>query len=167
MFSRTIRSLRPLKTPSAPLIQAPIRFVLPIRTQTYATGTVETAETNPPTSSPSAESSSESSSSSALSSSSTETAATTINTTSTFTEPIPSSRQLPYFVDRNPFNNFGVYQQRRRGGNLKVTLLKKGVGNLMALKYDIADALKLSKDDVSVNNVTRHVMIRVSLTIPL
>ncbi|CAJ2509629.1 Uu.00g146550.m01.CDS01 [Anthostomella pinea] len=68
--------------------------------------------------------------------------------------------QLPYFVGRNNLNNLSVYQLKKRGGNMKVTLLKKGEGNLQALKQDVKDALQLPDGDVSVNSVTRHIVVR-------
>lgn len=144
-----LRSIRPFtKAPSASFIQTPTRFVLPIRVRSFVTATIET---DPPSSTSTEEESSP------LSSSSFE---TTTAASSTFTTPTPP-RQLPYFVERNPFNNFGVYQQKKRGGNLKVTLLKKGVGDLVALKNDLIDALQLRAEEVSINNVTKHIMLKV------
>lgn len=144
-----LRSIRPFtKAPSASFIQTPTRFVLPIRVRSFATATIET---DPPSSTSTEEESSP------LSSSSFE---TTTAASSTFTTPTPP-RQLPYFVERNPFNNFGVYQQKKRGGNLKVTLLKKGAGDLVALKNDLIDALQLRAEEVSINNVTKHIMLKV------
>ncbi|KAI1469169.1 mitochondrial large subunit ribosomal protein-domain-containing protein [Daldinia caldariorum] len=68
--------------------------------------------------------------------------------------------QLPYFVARNSLNNLGVYHKEKRGGNLRLTLVKGGEGNLMALKQDIKDALQLNDNEISVNNVTRQIVIR-------
>ncbi|KAI1080915.1 mitochondrial large subunit ribosomal protein-domain-containing protein [Whalleya microplaca] len=75
------------------------------------------------------------------------------------TEPQPK-RQLPYFVGRNNLDNYGVYLKKKRGGNLKLTVLKKGEGNLLALKHDIRDALQLTDNDISLNSVTGHIVIR-------
>ncbi|KAI0543441.1 mitochondrial large subunit ribosomal protein-domain-containing protein [Xylaria curta] len=69
-------------------------------------------------------------------------------------------RQLPYFVSRNNLNNLSVYHKKKRGGNLKITLLKNTEGDLQALKQDIKDALQLPDGDVSINSVTRHIVIR-------
>ncbi|KAI4601850.1 hypothetical protein KJ359_010715 [Pestalotiopsis sp. 9143b] len=57
-------------------------------------------------------------------------------------------------------NNIAVYERRDRGGNLKKTLLKKGEGNLQALRFDVAEALGLSEKDVKVNSITNHVEIK-------
>ncbi|KAI8627202.1 mitochondrial large subunit ribosomal protein-domain-containing protein [Xylariaceae sp. FL1651] len=80
------------------------------------------------------------------------------------TSPAPSETkapsQLPYFVGRSNLNNLSVYHKKKRGGNLKLTLVKNGEGDLKALKEDIKDALKLPDGDVSVNSVTKHIVIR-------
>ncbi|KAI0436121.1 mitochondrial large subunit ribosomal protein-domain-containing protein [Xylaria telfairii] len=68
--------------------------------------------------------------------------------------------QLPYFVGRNNLNNLSVYHEKKRGGNLKRTVLKKGEGDLQALKQDLRDVLQLQHGDISVNTVTRHIIIR-------
>lgn len=59
-------------------------------------------------------------------------------------------------------NNIAVYERRDRGGSLKKTLLKKGEGNLQALRFDIAEALGLTAKEVKVNTVTNHIEIKVS-----
>ncbi|KAI0122653.1 mitochondrial large subunit ribosomal protein-domain-containing protein [Daldinia grandis] len=68
--------------------------------------------------------------------------------------------KLPYFVARNNLNNLGVYHKAKRGGNLKVTLVKNGEGDLMALKKDIQEALRLKDSDISLNSVTGHIVIK-------
>ncbi|KAI1305130.1 mitochondrial large subunit ribosomal protein-domain-containing protein [Xylaria venustula] len=77
---------------------------------------------------------------------------------------IPSAktapRQLPYYVGRNNLNNLGVYQKRRRGGNYKLTLLKYAEGDLAALKQDIRFALRLQYDEIAINSVTNHIVIK-------
>ncbi|RYP92171.1 hypothetical protein DL770_001678 [Monosporascus sp. CRB-9-2] len=140
------RALRPTAAPTASVILTPIRFVLPVRTRTFSTST---AETNPPADTPAAPT---------LSSSS----------ASPFTQSAPSITspqqapkvQLPYFVSKNNLDNFSVYHRKKAGGNLKVTLLKRAEGNLQALKHDLKEALQLRDADVSVNSVTKHIMVR-------
>ena len=46
---------------------------------------------------------------------------------------------------------------------MKITLLKKGYGDLRALKHDLAESLQLNEDEVVVNSTTKHIMIKVSL----
>ncbi|KAI3339232.1 mitochondrial large subunit ribosomal protein-domain-containing protein [Ustulina deusta] len=71
-----------------------------------------------------------------------------------------ASRQLPYFVGRNSLNNLSVYHKKKRGGNLKLTLVKLGEGDLLALKRDLVATLQLSDDEVAINSVTRHIIIK-------
>ncbi|KAK6953223.1 hypothetical protein Daesc_005523 [Daldinia eschscholtzii] len=82
------------------------------------------------------------------------------STTQTEQEGPKKRTQLPYFVARNNLNNLGVYHKQKRGGNLKLTLVKNGEGDLYALKKDIRDALQLREGDISVNMVTRQIVIR-------
>ncbi|KAI1394607.1 hypothetical protein F4819DRAFT_481045, partial [Hypoxylon fuscum] len=137
------RILRPLVAYSAsvPLLSTRLILPLPIRTRTRClTTTAEPSNSSSPaTPPPSLEPASSS---------------------------IPAKPQtplpLPYFVGRNNFNNLSVYQRKKRGGNLKLTLVKRGEGDLMALKQDIREALQLDQNDVSINNVNKHIVIRVS-----
>ncbi|RYO97217.1 hypothetical protein DL764_007358 [Monosporascus ibericus] len=140
------RALRPTTAPTASIIRTPIRFVLPIRTRMFSTST---AETSPAADTPAAPTLSSSSASSF-----TQTAPSV-----TSPEQVPKV-QLPYFVSKNNLDNFGVYHRRKAGGNLKVTLLKRAEGNLQALKHDLKEALQLRDADVSVNSVTKHIMVR-------
>ncbi|KAH8204614.1 hypothetical protein TruAng_001243 [Truncatella angustata] len=75
-------------------------------------------------------------------------------------QPTSPAQKLPYYVGRNRMNNISVYERRDRGGSLKKTLVKKGEGNLQALKFDIAEALGLTEKDVKVNNTTNHIEIK-------
>lgn len=75
--------------------------------------------------------------------------------------PAPNPQLLPYFVGRNRMDRLGIYQRRNRGGNLKKTLLKNGEGNLQALREDVARALGLTEKEVRVNNVTKHIEVKV------
>ncbi|KAI0849360.1 mitochondrial large subunit ribosomal protein-domain-containing protein [Daldinia vernicosa] len=68
--------------------------------------------------------------------------------------------KLPYFVARNNLNNLGVYHRNKRGGNLKVTLVKNGEGDLMALKRDLQEALQLKDNEIAFNSITGHIVIR-------
>ncbi|KAI0096284.1 mitochondrial large subunit ribosomal protein-domain-containing protein [Nemania sp. FL0031] len=77
------------------------------------------------------------------------------------TPPEPNAqKQLPYFVHRNNLSNLSIYQKSKRGGNYKVTVVKNGEGDLIALKQDIKDALQLSNEEISINSVTKHIMIK-------
>ncbi|KAI0517773.1 mitochondrial large subunit ribosomal protein-domain-containing protein [Xylaria bambusicola] len=68
-------------------------------------------------------------------------------------------RVLPYFIGRNNFGAIPAYHREKRGGNLKLTILKRAEGDLMALKQDLKAALQLSDDEVSINSKTRHIVV--------
>ncbi|KAI0593995.1 mitochondrial large subunit ribosomal protein-domain-containing protein [Biscogniauxia sp. FL1348] len=138
MLSRTSRPLTRASAPLSTLSTLSSRIILPASARNITTS--EPA-TDAPLHAPSGQPSSEASEFVAPS------------------EP-PPQPTLPYYVGRNNLRNFGVYHKVKSGGNFKITLLKKGEGNLQALKRDIRDALGLPETDVSVNNVTRHIVIR-------
>ncbi|KAI0108777.1 mitochondrial large subunit ribosomal protein-domain-containing protein [Hypoxylon sp. NC0597] len=137
------RTLRPIVAhPASPSVSL-TRLVLPIRTRCLSTTTIQSSE-QPNFSEPIPPSSSESES---------------VTSSTTEAEPQKKAR-LPYFVGRNNLNNLGVYHKSKRGGNLKLTLLKNGDGDLQALKRDIKESLQLNDGDISVNSVTRQIVIR-------
>ncbi|PSR81945.1 ribosomal protein L49/IMG2, partial [Coniella lustricola] len=65
-----------------------------------------------------------------------------------------------YTVERTASKNVPVYDDKRAGGTRRLTLIKKVVGNAQDLKNDIISDLHFNKDDVSVNPVTGHVVIK-------
>ncbi|KAK7953917.1 hypothetical protein PG996_014803 [Apiospora saccharicola] len=75
------------------------------------------------------------------------------------TQQARSVADLPYFVGRTHLNSLAVYH-RQTQGTRHITLLKKGEGNLQALKQDIALALDLPNKDVKVGSVTGHIVIK-------
>ncbi|KAK1767377.1 mitochondrial large subunit ribosomal protein-domain-containing protein [Phialemonium atrogriseum] len=76
-------------------------------------------------------------------------------TTTTTTAPV----SRPYFVSRTPSKNLPVYQDAKRGGNLKMTYLKKVEGDAQALKQNLAEQLSLRPDQIRLNPVTGHIQI--------
>ncbi|KAI5859869.1 hypothetical protein GGS23DRAFT_264855 [Durotheca rogersii] len=78
---------------------------------------------------------------------------------STQTE-LPTAPKLPYIVLKNSLQNFGVYQRDRRGGNLRITLLKNARGNLRALTRDLAQGLGVDFGEVKVNGITGHIVVK-------
>ncbi|OTA82855.1 hypothetical protein M434DRAFT_400878 [Hypoxylon sp. CO27-5] len=135
------RVLRPIVAQPVPLSMSLTRLVLPIPPRCLSTTTIQSSE-QPDLSEPVPPSSAES-----------------VTTSITQAEPEKRAR-LPYFVGRNNLNNLGVYHKSKRGGNLKLTLLKNGDGDLQALKRDIKESLQLNDGDISVNSITRHIVIR-------
>jgi large subunit ribosomal protein L49 len=75
-----------------------------------------------------------------------------------------SAPNLPYFVSRTESNELPVYSDFKRGGNLKLTLVRKISGEVGVLRDALRETLKLSvgldKDRVVVNERTRQVVIK-------
>jgi len=55
-----------------------------------------------------------------------------------------------------------VYQDTKRGGNKKLTILKKIDGDVRRLKEDLKAELKIEDGRIRINHVTRHIEIDVS-----
>ena len=70
------------------------------------------------------------------------------------------SAPLPYFINRTSSNKLPVYADRKRGGNLLLTTIRKTEGNLTALREDLINALKLDPERIYINNLTKHVIIK-------
>lgn len=74
---------------------------------------------------------------------------------------------LPYHITRTPSGNLAVYHEAKRGGNKKLTVIKKVAGDSHALRRDLVSELGpelgLAERAVRVNAVTGHVGIDVSL----
>ena len=81
-------------------------------------------------------------------------------TTTEAAAPPPVKR--PYLVERTPSQKLPVYQLTKRGGNYKLTIVKKIEGDKQALKRDIAQELGLGLEDVRVKTVTGHIEMKVS-----
>ncbi|CAP61881.1 uncharacterized protein PODANS_5_2180 [Podospora anserina S mat+] len=76
---------------------------------------------------------------------------------------LPRQSQKTYFpfaLGRSRTNNYSVYQDAKRGGNFKLTIIKKIEGNRIAFKQELAKALNLSPNDIKVNSLTGHVEVR-------
>ncbi|KAK3070795.1 hypothetical protein LTR53_009829 [Teratosphaeriaceae sp. CCFEE 6253] len=77
--------------------------------------------------------------------------------------PLPTEKcapNLPYFVTRTPSNELPVYQLRKRGGNLKLTKVRKVDGDRAVLREELQGVLGLTEKDAVVNAVTGHVMLK-------
>ncbi|KAK9779571.1 putative Large ribosomal subunit protein mL49 [Seiridium cardinale] len=139
MFART---LRPLRSAIVPRIIPATRFDTPVSIRSLTTESTTTSTAPTPVSI------------------SQEIPAAPSSQSNTDVQSLQPAPKLPYYVGRNSLNNIAVYERRDRGGNLRKTLLKKGEGNLQALRYDIAEALGLTEKEVRVNNVTNHIEIK-------
>ncbi|KAI0886981.1 mitochondrial large subunit ribosomal protein-domain-containing protein [Annulohypoxylon maeteangense] len=131
------RIFRPIAAHPAPLSASLTRFALPIRTRCLST-------TNQPSDSESIEE-----------------PAIPLPSESTAPEPLLQEKApLPYFVGRNSLNSLSVYHKTKRGGNLRITLLKNGEGDLQILKKDLQEVLELPQGDITLNGTTNHIIIR-------
>lgn len=74
-----------------------------------------------------------------------------------------SWRPLSYHVHRTPSYQFPVYQLAKRGGNLQLTKVRKIDGNVNAFRTDLREALGLKDQHVEINQLTKHVIIKVYL----
>ncbi|KAK5173013.1 uncharacterized protein LTR77_003135 [Saxophila tyrrhenica] len=81
--------------------------------------------------------------------------------------PLPEKQSAPnlaYFVNRTRSNELPVYTDSKRGGNLKLTLVRKVDGEVETLRNDLRRMLGkrvgLEDERVVVNGVTRQVVIK-------
>lgn len=77
--------------------------------------------------------------------------------------PGPPDPRLPYFVSRTPFKKLAVYALNKRGGSLKLTMVKKVEGDKAAFKSALMKELQLEADQVRIKVPTGHIEVSVSL----
>lgn len=76
--------------------------------------------------------------------------------------PVPDiTEPLAYHIYRTPSKQLPVYHLAKRGGNLLQTRLRKIDGDIMKLKLELQQALGLRQEEISVNQLTRHIIIKV------
>ena len=90
--------------------------------------------------------------------------------TASTTPQATSSSHLPFIISRTPSNNLPIYETSKSGGTKQITCIRKVTGNLSELAATIRTALGLEqyivdvkgrrKETVSVNPVSRQVIIR-------
>ncbi|KAL2193234.1 mitochondrial large subunit ribosomal protein-domain-containing protein [Corynascus similis CBS 632.67] len=71
----------------------------------------------------------------------------------------PDPTPKPYYVRRTPSNQLAVYHLAKRGGNKKLTTIKKVEGDRARFRLALAQGLGLQEKGVVVNNLTGHVII--------
>jgi large subunit ribosomal protein L49 len=74
----------------------------------------------------------------------------------------PTTPRPPYLVTRTPSLNLPIYTDTKRGGNKKLTILKKIDGDARALKEALRSELRLEEGKIRINHVTGHIEIAVS-----
>ncbi|KAK5713927.1 54S ribosomal protein img2, mitochondrial [Elasticomyces elasticus] len=78
-------------------------------------------------------------------------------------EPLPTEQCAPnlaYFVTRTPSKELPVYQLTKRGGNLKITRVRKIDGRREVLRDELRTELGLQEKDAVVNAITGHVVLK-------
>ncbi|EKG10707.1 Ribosomal protein L49/IMG2 [Macrophomina phaseolina MS6] len=68
------------------------------------------------------------------------------------------STLLPYFVQRTPSNLLPVYKETKRGGNLRLTKVRKISGDVKRLHNDLKAYLDLSEAEITINSVTQNII---------
>ncbi|PVH87929.1 hypothetical protein DL98DRAFT_509455 [Cadophora sp. DSE1049] len=141
--------LRPMSLPRPSTLHKYLNLARPslsqpsLRSQSTLTSATPTATS--PLTTPSA--------SSASAQSSTFSAATTPTSS-----PAPPSK--PYRLIRTPSNKLPIYLLWKRGGNKKLTRVRKIEGDVNVLKTDLQIALGVKEGDVTVNQLARQVIVK-------
>ena len=65
-----------------------------------------------------------------------------------------------YHVARSASKNLPIYTDYKRGGNLRLTTVRKITGDLHALREELRAWLAKKDDDVKVNPLTQHVVVK-------
>ena len=80
---------------------------------------------------------------------------------------LPQSEIINYHVDRTPSKQLPIYHLIKAGGNLKQTRIRKISGDITALRTDLQRELGLREDQIRINQLTRHIIIKVRCEIRL
>lgn len=78
-------------------------------------------------------------------------------------KPPTLSIELPppkYHVARSKSKNLPVYHDYKRGGNLHLTTVRKITGDLSALRDELRIFLNKKDEDVKINSLTQHVIVK-------
>lgn len=65
-----------------------------------------------------------------------------------------------YHVARSANKNLPIYTDYKRGGNLHLTTVRKITGDLHALRTELRDYLAKKDEDVKINQLTGHVVVK-------
>lgn len=87
---------------------------------------------------------------------------------STYTSPstspaVAALAPLSYHVHRTASQQLPVYQLAKRGGNLHQTKIRKIEGRVEDLRDELRRVLGLKEEQVVVNQLTKHIIIKVGL----
>jgi large subunit ribosomal protein L49 len=95
----------------------------------------------------------------------------TANTTESLKKKYPKKPSTPrvpklslpppkYHVSRSASKNLPVYTDYKRGGNLHLTTVRKITGDLSALRDELRVFLNKKNEDVKINSLTQHVVVK-------
>ncbi|KAL1800222.1 mitochondrial 54S ribosomal protein mL49 [Alternaria dauci] len=65
-----------------------------------------------------------------------------------------------YAVSRSANKNLPIYTDYKRGGNLHLTTVRKITGDISALRDELRVFLNKKNEDVKINSVTQHVIVK-------
>ncbi|KAB2105614.1 hypothetical protein AG0111_0g5624 [Alternaria gaisen] len=65
-----------------------------------------------------------------------------------------------YAVSRSVNKNLPIYTDYKRGGNLHLTTVRKITGDVSALRDELRVFLNKKNEDVKINSVTQHVVVK-------
>jgi large subunit ribosomal protein L49 len=65
-----------------------------------------------------------------------------------------------YHVSRSASKNLPIYTDYKRGGNLHLTTVRKITGDLSALRDELRVFLNKKNEDVKINSLTSHVVVK-------
>ncbi|KAH7095574.1 mitochondrial large subunit ribosomal protein-domain-containing protein [Paraphoma chrysanthemicola] len=87
------------------------------------------------------------------------------NTKASLKSTTPPSPNLPlspprYHVSRSASKNLPIYTDYKRGGNLHLTTVRKITGDLSALRDELRVYLNKKNEDVKINDLTKHVIVK-------
>jgi large subunit ribosomal protein L49 len=72
-----------------------------------------------------------------------------------------AAQPKPYRVTLTPSKNYPIYTLAKRGGNMKLTKLKRIEGDVNALRNDLREAFGVDDKEVTINQLTRHIIVKV------
>ncbi|KAN0101880.1 Mitochondrial large subunit ribosomal protein (Img2) domain containing protein [Hyaloscypha variabilis] len=70
------------------------------------------------------------------------------------------AQQKPYRVTLTPSKNYPIYTLAKRGGNMKLTKLRRIEGDVNALRNDLRQALGVDEKEVTINQLTKHIIVK-------
>ena len=65
-----------------------------------------------------------------------------------------------YHIERSRSKNLPIYTDYKRGGNLYLTTVRRITGNSTALRDELRAFLKKRAEDITINTVTGHIVIK-------